>query len=146
MTGNDVSNSVTTSPTKRNPSNSTQEAANLCIIKPKSQLAVQLEEHNYLLLKYQTETTIRGYGLEEYINDTIAIPPKICDSSGKLITNQDFINYQRQDNLLASWLMSSISVNFLSQIVGCKTSQEIWSTINQIFNLQTAARILHYKR
>lgn len=117
------------------------------IIKLKGQTAVQLDESNYIMWKYQIETAIKGHGLEEYINGTLIIPPKmVTDDQNKITSNQEFIFYQRQDNLLATWLMSSISTNILSHVVGCKTSQEIWEAIDQFFNSQSSARIIHYKR
>ena len=125
MAGNEE-NSGTTSPTTRNISSS----QNLQIIKPKGHLAVQLDEDNYLLWKYQIETAIRGYGLDEYINGMLIIPPKMVkDDKDNMIPNSEYSNYLKQDSLLASWIMSSVSLNILSQIVGCKSSSDIWEAI-----------------
>lgn len=147
MAREEENNSATASPTGKNVATSYNETSTLSIIKPKSQLAAQLDENNYLPWKYQTKIVIRGYGLKEYVNDTLAIPPKmIQESEGKIVTNKEYINYQRQDSLLASWLMSSISVSFLSQIVGCRTSQKIWEIVEQIFNSQSTAIIMHCRR
>lgn len=111
------------------------------IISPQSQLiTAHPDDSNYLLWKYHVEIAIRGYGLEEYILGTVTIPPKfIADSQGKLISNKEYTMQQRQDYLLSSWLLSSISTNLLPQIIGCKTSKTD-------FNSQSAAKIMHYKR
>lgn len=111
MTKDDEASS-TTSPT---------ETTTLIPIKLKSQIAsIQLDENNFLLCKYQVETAIRWYGLEDFIKGAAAIQPKMtADKEGKLVSNQDHIMYQRQDSLLTSWLLSYTSVSHLSQIVGC---------------------------
>lgn len=70
----------------------------------------------------------------------------ITGDKGNLIRNFEYIRYMKQDSLLASWLLSSINTGLLSQIIGCNTSQEIWAIIEQIFNAQSSARIMHYKR
>lgn len=118
------------------------------IIKPQSQLInIALDENNYLLWKFQIETAARGYGLSEYINGTIQVPPKvIINSEGTAITNQEYTLYLRQDSLISSWLISSISPNLISQVIGCTTSHEIWKIIQQSFNTQSSAKIMHLKR
>lgn len=118
------------------------------IINPLTQLiTVSLDENNFLLRKFQIETAIRGYGLQDFIDGTTSVPPKfIADPEGKLITNPEFNTYQRQDNLLCAWLLSSISPNLLSQVIGCRTSNEVWMTMKQNFSSRSSARIMHHKR
>ena len=70
----------------------------------------------------------------------------ITNSEGEIVPNTDYTKFQKQDSLLYSWLLSSVSSNLLSQIVGCSTSYEIWKTVKQIFSSQSAARIMQYRR
>lgn len=118
------------------------------IIKPQSQInTIQLDESNYLLWKFHIETAIRGYGLQEYVYGTLIIPPRFStDNEEKLVNNKDYITHERQDSLISSWLLSSVSANLMPQLVGCKTAHEIWHTIEQTFSSQSAARIMQYKR
>lgn len=124
------------------------ETTNQPLIKPKSHLNnVQLDENNFLLWKYQVEIAKNGYWLEGFIKGIIAIPHVMtADKESKMISNQDYVRYKRQDSLLSACLLSSISVNLLHQIVGCGSSYEIWKTVEHIFNSQSAACIMHYKR
>ena len=119
MADEDAASSSTSAPrttprTTQTQSNITQELVN-SIIKPQSQaFTVQLEESNYLLWKFQIKTTIRGYGIEDYVLGTISVPPKFtADQDGKLISNKDYTTHQKQDSLISSWLISSISANLL---------------------------------
>lgn len=59
-----------------------------------------------------------------------------------LIKNIHFI----KDSLISSWLLPSVSANILPQLVGCKSAHEIWLTIEHVFNTQSAAKIMYYKR
>lgn len=43
-------------------------------------------------------------------------------------------------------MLSSISSNLLPQLIGCKTAHDIWATVEQIFNSQSAEKIMFYKR
>ena len=118
------------------------------LIKPKSQIiTTSLDEDNYILWKYQVEIALRGYDLLQYINGTITVPPvTITNLEGEIVPNSDYTKFQKQDSLLSSWLLSSVSSNLLSQIVGCNTSYEIWKTVEIFFSSQSAARIMQYRR
>lgn len=54
------------------------------IIKPQSQMiTIQLDGSNYLLWKFQVETAIKGYGLQEFVQGTLITPPRFtADSEG----------------------------------------------------------------
>lgn len=108
------------------------------IINPRSEIiGIQLDESNFFPWKYQISTAIKGYGLEEYNLETVPTPAKyITISEGQIADNKEYIIQQRQDSLLSAWLLSSISVNLLPQIIGCNTAREIWSMVEQIFSTQ----------
>lgn len=85
--------------------------------------------------------------MENFIQGTTPTPARfIEDTERKMVENKEFITFSRQDSLLGAWLLSSISSNLLPQIVGRKSSYEIWSMTEKIFNSQSAAEIMHYKR
>ena len=85
------------------------------VVSPQSQLiTVHLDEGNYLLWKVQVETAITGYGLEGYILGTHTPPPRfVTNTANETVSNTEFTKYQRQDSLICSWLLSSISVKLL---------------------------------
>ena len=85
------------------------------VISPLSQLiTMRVEDDNFLMWKYQIENVIRGYGLEGFLFGTKQVPPKmVTNGTGILVPNPKFRDYQRQDHLLISWLLSSIESAFL---------------------------------
>ena len=58
------------------------------------------------------------------------------------ITNQEYTLWHRQDQLLLSWLLLSISEGVLAQVIGCSTSSEVWITLEKLFASQSKTRIL----
>lgn len=69
---------------------------------------IKIKDENFLSWKQQVLTAIRGYGLGGAI-----IPPHfISDNSGVQIYNPTYVAHQRQEQLLSSWLLSSISPLF----------------------------------
>ncbi|KAK6131838.1 hypothetical protein DH2020_034412 [Rehmannia glutinosa] len=86
------------------------------IIQPQSQLIVtKLTEHNYLIRKQQVLYAVRGYGIEEYLTGDITPPRKFVTSldTSRSVSNPEYATFQRQDELLVSWLLSSLSDNIL---------------------------------
>lgn len=47
--------------------------------------------------------------------------------------------------MLLSWLLSSINVEILSIVVISKTSQELWTSLEQQFGFETATKKVHLK-
>lgn len=118
------------------------------IVNPQTQLiTVTLDDDNFLLWKFQIEMAIKGYGLQKFIDQATISPPQFVSSNDDQLTpNTEFLIHNRQDSLLCSWILSSISPKLLSSVVGCKTSLEVWNAIHRNFNSQAAARIMSYKR
>ena len=111
------------------------------VTSPLAQLVtIKLEEDNYLLWKFQIENAILGYGLEDHVYGIDAAPPRMIQGNANL----DFVRYQRQDRLLMSWILASISTSYLPQLVGCSSSQEIWTTIEQLFNISLLGQALQF--
>ncbi|KAJ9682583.1 hypothetical protein PVL29_018495 [Vitis rotundifolia] len=117
------------------------------VISPLSQLiTMRLEDDNFLMWKYQIENVVQGYGLEGFLFGTEQVPPKmVTDGTGILVPNPKFRDYQRQDHLLISWLLSSIRSAFLPQVVGCSSAFEVWNKIFQNFNSQSSTKVMFYK-
>lgn len=91
----------------------TTENISKIIISPQTQLIqTQLDETNYLLWKFQIQTAVRGYELEDYILGTKEVPQQfIINNEGNSTLNREYTIYQRQDSLLSSWILSTISAN-----------------------------------
>ncbi|KAL6313055.1 hypothetical protein AAG906_025800 [Vitis piasezkii] len=107
-------------------------------------ISIKLDQNNFLIWCQQVEAAIKGYKLSKFINGIDTAPPKFLSStyetSGKI--NQDFSYWEQHDQLLVSWLLSSMSKGLLTIMVGCVTSFQIWEKL-RFSLLQTRAKIDH---
>lgn len=110
-------------------------------------VTAKLDDENFLTWKQQILFAFWGYGLEDYITkDVTVVPPKfITEESGTQVHNPEFVAHQRQDQLLTSWLLSSISTNILPHLVGFNIAREVWEAVNQLFAAQSTARVMNFK-
>lgn len=89
-------------------------------------ISVRLDGNNYLLWKQQITTAIYGYGLEKHLVED-QIPPmfKTLQDEATASLNPDFVTWRRQDQLMMSWLLASMSEGMLTRVVGCNYAFEI---------------------
>ena len=50
------------------------------------------------------------------------------------------------DQFLVSWLIGSIYVAMLGPVIRCTSTAEIWSTVDEVFRIQSKARILQLRQ
>ncbi|KAH6823664.1 hypothetical protein C2S53_004231 [Perilla frutescens var. hirtella] len=65
--------------------------------------------------------------------------------SDDLILNPEYILWHRQDQLLSSWLQSTLCENMHTFIVGLEISKEVWETLEINFASQTRAKVMQHK-
>lgn len=79
--------------------------------------------------------------------ESFAKPPKYLsqedDNIGNI--NPEFLEWDQQDQLLVSWLLSSMPEGILTRMVGCDLASQIWSKLNLYFAAQTRAKISRLK-
>lgn len=87
---------------------------------------IKLSEHNFLLWKHQLLLILEGYGFEGFVLGTVLAPsPLITGNNGQLIDNLAFLVHKKQNNFLASWLLSTVTDEVLVHLMTAKTSFEI---------------------
>lgn len=118
------------------------------VIQPQIQLiTVKLNDDNYLVWRQQVLTTIRGYGLEGFLDGSSIAPDRFIPAGepGLLRVNPEYTAWQRQDQLLASWILSSLSESILVSMVGLNNSYDMWQCLEVNFSSQSKARIMQHK-
>ena len=80
-------------------------------------------------------SVIKGYGLQRFVFFEFAIPPRFLLKEDAQVGNMNkaFVEWEQQNQLLLSWLLSSISEKVLSSLVGCETSFQVWVKLEQYF-------------
>ncbi|KAL4292026.1 hypothetical protein GQ457_14G021920 [Hibiscus cannabinus] len=103
-----------------------------------------LNESNFLLWKQQVVLTVRGLGLEDYLDGTVLIPNKTTRNRlGDEIFNPAYLQYRKQDSSLASWLLSTISPSVLPQFVGSETTADIWKAVSKRYSTLSTTKIMN---
>ena len=92
-------------------------------------------------------STIRTFDLESYLSNSKAAPVPMLpvDGSSQLAMNPEYLPWKKQDQLLASWLQSSLTDSILGLVVGLTTSYEIWNALESSFASQSKAKMMQYK-
>jgi hypothetical protein len=114
-----------------------------------AQSITKLNKENYLTWRGLVEPFLKGHDLHGFIDGTNTPPsPQVSTSPNGTLTvstNPDTVWWLRQDQLILSMLMSSISDDMLPQVISCKTAQELWTTLDQIFTSESQARTLNLR-
>lgn len=105
-----------------------------------------LDDKNFLLWRQQVEAVIKGLGLQRFVvNPEIA--PQFLSENDRVASNvsEEYRRWEQQDQLLFSWLLSTLSEPFLIQVVGCAHSWELWGEIHDYFSTRARARVRQYR-
>ncbi|GAV63219.1 UBN2 domain-containing protein, partial [Cephalotus follicularis] len=83
-----------------------------------------------------------GYDLLSYVDGTTQPPPTQDDNGSP---NPTYILWHKQDQLLLSWLPSSLTKNVHAQVVGLESSHAVWKYLASVFSSQSQARIIQLR-
>lgn len=105
-------------------------------------LSIKLNDKKFLLWNQQVEGVIIAHKLHRFVVNPI-IPQKYASESNRV---QDLVTeeYQRwivQDQMLFTWLLSSLSEAFLPRVLGCKHSYAVWDRVQKHFQLHMRAKV-----
>ncbi|KAF7845535.1 Retrovirus-related Pol polyprotein from transposon TNT 1-94 [Senna tora] len=105
-------------------------------------LATKLDDHNYLIWRLQVTTTANGFDLYSYLLGGDSLPKEFLTKedkeNGKV--NPEFSNWKKQDQVLMTWMLMSMTEGMVSRMVGCTYSHHVWSAVEEHFATQTRAR------
>ena len=110
-------------------------------------VSIWLDNNNFFLWRKQVLATIRGHKLHNFVFRTK--PPSL-----KFLTlrdgevenvNIEFLDWEQQDQLLLSWLISSMSEGILASMVNCENFAQVWKTLERYFVVQIRAQMSQFK-
>lgn len=117
---------------------------------------IKLDQNNFLVWRNQVLASIKGNGLEGFITGANQCPDQYCNQinessssanagSNSRTENLAFATWIRTDQLLLSWMFSSIQENLLTFVIHYVSSKELWDSLTRMFVSQTQARIMPLK-
>lgn len=108
-------------------------------------LSVKLDDKNFKQWKQQIDGVIRGHKLQRFVT-TPCVPPRFLPGSDPAsnVVNSEYLDWEQQDALICTWLLSTIFDSLLTKLVDCTYSWQVWYAIHLYFNtlLTTKARQL----
>ncbi|KAJ1406673.1 Gag-polypeptide of LTR copia-type [Sesbania bispinosa] len=93
-------------------------------------ISEKLDETNFLIWKFQVVSTIKGYKLQSFINGNGGMPKKYLseEAEEQQTMNPEFANWEQQDQLLTSWLLSSMTKRLTTRVIGCEHAHQVQKT------------------
>ena len=109
-------------------------------------ISLKLSDDNFLLWEQQVLATTDGLLLTAYLDGSAQPSRPLAAADGSSpSSNSAYSFYKQQDSLIIAWLLASMTVPFLTKMVGLELSSQIWSTLNTYFASNTRAQIKNYK-
>nr|CAD1820632.1 unnamed protein product [Ananas comosus var. bracteatus]CAD1838934.1 unnamed protein product [Ananas comosus var. bracteatus] len=121
-------------------SSSSSSSSSLMPITPPSvhhQLTIKLTSSNYLLWKTQITPFLCGHQLIHHIDGSTPPPPKEINNAA----NPAYKDWYIKDQIVLSWILSSISESVLSQVVGATTAYAAWSRLQTTYASGSRAQV-----
>ena len=82
--------------------------------------------------------------MDGYVSGALPRPPKFPSSMDTTI-NPNYTTWQKQDNILLGWILSSLTELVLAQVAGLSTSASVWQALDRMFASKSQARIMQLK-
>ncbi|OIT06745.1 hypothetical protein A4A49_61418, partial [Nicotiana attenuata] len=92
------------------------------------QLPVKLTSSNFLLWKTQFTPMVYACGLNHHIDGSKPMPTQFLDDTNTK-PNPDYMVWLREDQLVLSWIVVSVSESILPQLVGATTARAAWDKL-----------------
>ena len=103
-------------------------------------ISVKLDDKNFKQWKQQIDGVVRGHRLQRFVTVPVIPSPSPSDPA----SHSAFLEWEQQDALICTWLLSTISDSLLPKLVECKHAWQVWTEIHRYFDtlLSTKARQL----
>ncbi|XP_010485256.1 PREDICTED: uncharacterized protein LOC104763599 [Camelina sativa] len=115
-------------------------------------VTIKLTEENYIIWKSQFEFFLRSQALLGFANGATKPPQETIrvrnknDNKTEEVSNPDFENWSRVDQVVKAWLHGSMSENVMRLVVRSITSHEVWITLISHFNRTSSSRLFELQR
>ncbi|KAF3787467.1 Retrovirus-related Pol polyprotein from transposon TNT 1-94 [Nymphaea thermarum] len=105
-------------------------------------LVVKLTSDNYILWENQLLPLLVSYNLKGFVDGTKTQPPQTIFSEVKEVLNPAYIEWLRLDQLLLGWIISSLSEPVHSQVVGLRSSFEVWKRLKNTYAAHSRSKVM----
>ncbi|KAF6142521.1 hypothetical protein GIB67_039485 [Kingdonia uniflora] len=111
-------------------------------------LPIKLSKTNYLLWKSQLIPLLKGCNLYDYVTDVSSYPTQfLSDKNGVFGTqNLAYTSWYHKDQLLLSWILSSLTELVYAHVVGLASTYKVWMNLKRTYCNQSGIRVMQLKQ
>ena len=95
-----------------------------------SSLTIKLDRSNFLAWKSQVLPTVIGHDLDDILLSNVSPPQFLLTGA----VNPAYLQWRKKDQLLLSWIRSSMSEGILGTFASYNTSYSVWTALEQKFS------------
>ncbi|KAK0597068.1 hypothetical protein LWI29_021511 [Acer saccharum] len=106
---------------------------------------IKLDRTNYLLWKSQLLPIFYGSDLMGMIDGTVSAPSETITVDSNPTINPEFLAWKKKDQLLLSWLHTTMTPQVFAQVINYTTAHSTWQALARAFTSQTNARYYQIK-
>lgn len=103
--------------------------------------SVKLDRNNFLLWESSILPVIRGHKLEGYIMGTKKCPEEFVTEGAVTRVNPAWEEWIATNQLLLGWIYNTLTSEIASQLIGSKTSNELWIAVRSLAGAHTRSRV-----
>ncbi|KAF7839910.1 Retrovirus-related Pol polyprotein from transposon TNT 1-94 [Senna tora] len=92
-----------------------------------------------------SEQAIEGHDLTRFVEGEPPKQYKTDEDQSALKVNPEFVKWKKQDMLLLTWMLSSMTESIQTKVIGCAHSYQAWSRVHEIFANQSRAKVHQFK-
>nr|XP_028957090.1 uncharacterized protein LOC103433660 isoform X1 [Malus domestica] len=111
-------------------------------------LTIKLNDDNFIKWNFQFCSVLRGYDLFDHFTGESVCHPKFLITPELGVTNEISTAYKawvQTDMALLSLLIATLSDDAMEYVVGCKTTHEAWTALQDRYMFVSSATVNHLK-
>ncbi|KAH0752741.1 hypothetical protein KY285_005889 [Solanum tuberosum] len=107
-----------------------------------TQLPIKLAgSHNFSLWKAQVSMLMRGHNLYGHLDGTIPAPAETTTTNNLTISNPDYVNWFRQDQLIQNAILASVDPTLAAIVATATTAKAAWDSLHTAYANKSQTRI-----
>ncbi|KAK6135879.1 hypothetical protein DH2020_030366 [Rehmannia glutinosa] len=111
-------------------------------------IPIRLDRNNYSYWRIQILATVKAHGFDDFLSGKASAPSPFIEASSSSsgpVPNPAYSIWIRRDQLLFSWIISSISESMMGYVSRCTTFAELWTVLETSFRSHSRARVQHLR-
>lgn len=106
--------------------------------------SVRLDRSNFLLWRSLVLAALRGHRMDGYVLGNRPAQPEYVAGSNDVV-NPAFEEWLAADQIIYSWLLSTMTPEVASEFLHCKTACEMWNAVIDLMSANCRSRITMYR-